>query len=196
MRKFDSTGGASFRRNTPPIPKRCTVSVSSSPSSRLPAALGLIRSSCRKISATLLWPLRSCSSRAAGGAERETLARRKSTATLDRHGTLRGGEEIPLHQRLSRTLVAEGAPESAAHPAEGGVHPRSRWKLFAGRFTVPNIESRCNQTKLGSTSFNMVGWQSRSFAGPPKCGLRPNRKGQLAAASHTPRRATRSGGPG
>jgi hypothetical protein len=32
----------SFRRNTAPTPKRCTVSVSSSPSSRLRAALGLI----------------------------------------------------------------------------------------------------------------------------------------------------------
>ena len=39
---------ASFQRNTAPIPKRCTVSVSSSPSSRLRAALGLILSSCRK----------------------------------------------------------------------------------------------------------------------------------------------------
>src|SRR5215468_180530 len=39
---------ASFRRNTAPTPKQCTVSVSSSPSSRLLAALGLIRSSWRK----------------------------------------------------------------------------------------------------------------------------------------------------
>jgi len=36
---------ASFRRNTAPTPKRCTVSVSSRPSSRLRAALGLILSS-------------------------------------------------------------------------------------------------------------------------------------------------------
>src|SRR6267142_2427643 len=49
--KHDSIGlvVASFRRNTAPTPKRCTVSVSSRPSSRLRAALGLIISSCRKI---------------------------------------------------------------------------------------------------------------------------------------------------
>src|ERR1700747_1500272 len=49
--KHDSIGlvVASFRRNTAPIPKRCTVRVSSSPSSRLRAAVGLIRSNCRKI---------------------------------------------------------------------------------------------------------------------------------------------------
>src|SRR6266481_3448524 len=51
---------ASFRRNTAPTPKRCTVSVSSSPSSRLRAALGLILSSCRKIFCNASWPRRSC----------------------------------------------------------------------------------------------------------------------------------------
>ena len=85
----------------------------------------------------------------ARGTKREALARRKSAAALDGYWTARSGEEIPTHQRLSRTLVVEGAPESAAHPAEGGADPRSRLKLFAGRFTVPNIESRCNQLKLG-----------------------------------------------
>src|SRR5260370_22449627 len=36
-------------RENESVPKRCTVSVSSSPSCRLRAALGLILSSCRKI---------------------------------------------------------------------------------------------------------------------------------------------------
>src|SRR6266403_3547465 len=49
--RHDSIGlvVASFRRNTAPTPKRCTVSVSSKPSSKHRAAVGLIRSSCRKI---------------------------------------------------------------------------------------------------------------------------------------------------
>ena len=75
--------------------------------------------------------------RAARGAKREALTRRKSAAALDGHWAPRSGEEIPTHQRLSRTPVAEGAPESVAHPAEGGADSRSL-NLFAGRFTVPN----------------------------------------------------------
>ena len=86
---------------------------------------------------------------AVGGTQRKTLARRKSAAALDGHRPFGGGEEIPPHQRLSRTLTAEGTSESLTDSAEGGTHPRSRLKLFAGRLTVPNIESRCNQLKLG-----------------------------------------------
>src|ERR1700719_734351 len=87
--------------------------------------------------------------RSAGGAERKTLARRKSTAALDRHRTLGSRKEVPTHQRLSRNLVAEGTSESVAHSAEGGPGSRSRLNLVVGRLTVPNIESRCNQLKLG-----------------------------------------------
>ena len=47
--RFDRLVVASFRRNTAPIPKRCTVSVSSKPSSKLRAAVGLIRSNCWRI---------------------------------------------------------------------------------------------------------------------------------------------------
>ncbi len=39
--------------------------------------------------------------------------------------------------------------ESVAHSAEGGPDSKSRLNLVAGRLTVPNIESRCNQLKLG-----------------------------------------------
>lgn len=39
---------AKLRRSSGPTPSRCIVSVPSSPSSRLRAALGLMRSSCRK----------------------------------------------------------------------------------------------------------------------------------------------------
>src|SRR4029450_11315024 len=87
---------------------------------------------------------------AAGGAQRKALARRKSTAALDSHRTVGSREEVPTHQRLSRNPVAEGAPESVAPSAEGG-HPDSRscLNLVAGRLTVPNVESRCNQLKLG-----------------------------------------------
>jgi hypothetical protein len=42
-----------------------------------------------------------------------------------------------------------GTPESVAHSAEGGPDNRSRLNLVAARLTVPNIESRCNQLKLG-----------------------------------------------
>src|SRR5713226_2791331 len=86
---------------------------------------------------------------AAGGAKRKALARRRSAAALDRHRTSGSREEVPTHQRLSRNLVAEGTPESVAHSAEGGPDSRSRLNLVAGRLTVPNIESRCNQLKLG-----------------------------------------------
>jgi hypothetical protein len=85
----------------------------------------------------------------ARGAERKALARRKSTAALDRNRTLGSGEEVPTHQRLSRNPVAEGTPESVLHSAQGGTHSRSRLNLVVGRLTVPNIESRCNQLKLG-----------------------------------------------
>src|ERR1700726_1238579 len=86
---------------------------------------------------------------AAGGAKRKAMARRKSAAALDRHRTLGSREEVPTYQRLSRNLVAEGTPESAAHSAERGPGSRSRLNLGVGRLTVPNIESRCNQLKLG-----------------------------------------------
>src|ERR1700719_1542436 len=89
---------------------------------------------------------------AAGGAERKTLARRKSAAALDRHRTLGSRKQVPTYQRLSRTLVAEGTPESVAHSAEGGPGSRSRLNSVAGSLTVPNIESRCNQLKLGHLS--------------------------------------------
>ncbi len=87
--------------------------------------------------------------RSAGGAKRKALARRKSAAALDRHRTLGSREEVPTYQRLSRNLVAEGTPESVAHSAEGGPGNRSRLNSVAGSLTVPNIESRCNQLKLG-----------------------------------------------
>src|SRR5208337_4908853 len=86
---------------------------------------------------------------AAGGAKRKALARRRSAAALDSHRTLGSREEVPSHQRLSRNPVAEGTRESVAHSAEGGPDSRSRLNLLAGRLTVPNIESRCNQLKLG-----------------------------------------------
>src|SRR5580692_11578141 len=87
--------------------------------------------------------------RSASGAERKTLARRKSAAALDRHRTVGSRKEVPTHQRLSRNLVAEGTSESVAHSAEGGPGSRSRLNLVVGRLTVPNIESCCNQLKLG-----------------------------------------------
>jgi hypothetical protein len=46
-------------------------------------------------------------------------------------------------------ILAEGMPESVTHSAEGGPDSRSRLNLVARRLTVPNIESRCNQLKLG-----------------------------------------------
>jgi hypothetical protein len=36
-----------------------------------------------------------------------------------------------------------------AYSAEGGADSKSRLNLVAGSFTVQNIESRCNQLKLG-----------------------------------------------
>jgi hypothetical protein len=45
--------------------------------------------------------------------------------------------------------VAEGTPESLSPSAEGGPDCRSCLNLVVGRLTVPNIESRCNQLKLG-----------------------------------------------
>jgi hypothetical protein len=43
----------------------------------------------------------------------------------------------------------EETPESVAPSAEGGPDSRSCLNLVVGRLTVPNIESRCNQLKLG-----------------------------------------------
>jgi hypothetical protein len=83
------------------------------------------------------------------GTKRKALARRKSAAALDRYRALGGGETIPPHQRLSRTLVAEGTLESFPYSTEGGANLRSRLNSLEGRFKVPNIESRCNQLKLG-----------------------------------------------
>jgi hypothetical protein len=55
---------------------------------------------------------------------------------------------FPFVMKTSRNLVAEGTPESVAPSAEGGPS-RSCLNLVRGRLTVPNIESRCNQLKLG-----------------------------------------------
>ena len=52
-------------------------------------------------------------------------------------------------QGLSRNAVTEGAFEYVGHSVEGGQDCRSRLNLVAGRLTVPNVESRCNQLKLG-----------------------------------------------
>src|SRR5262249_31097595 len=95
---------------------------------------------------------------AAGGAKREALARRKSAAALDRHRTSGSRETLSTHQGLSRNAVTEGASESVRHSAEGGQDCRSRLNLVAGRLTVPNAESRCNQLELGHP-------QSESAAG-------------------------------
>src|SRR5437899_7969945 len=76
-------------------------------------------------------------------------ASRRSAAALDRHRTPGSREEVPTHQRLSRNPVAEGTTQSVAHSAEGGSHSRSRLNSIARRPKVPNIESRCNQLKLG-----------------------------------------------
>src|SRR5207249_570114 len=62
---------------------------------------------------------------AAGGAQCKALARRRSAAVLDRHRTVGSREEVPTHQRISRNLVAEGAPESVPPSAEGGPDSRS-----------------------------------------------------------------------
>src|SRR5690242_6948896 len=86
---------------------------------------------------------------AAGSTEREALARRKSAATLDSYWTVGSREEVPTHQRLSRNPVAEGTSESVLHSVQGGTHSRSCLNLVVGRLTVLNIESRCNQLKLG-----------------------------------------------
>ncbi len=61
---------------------------------------------------------------------------------------------------ISRNPFAEGTPESVAPSAEGGPDTGSRLNLVAGRLTVPNIESRCNQLKLGhprAISRNLIG---------------------------------------
>jgi hypothetical protein len=89
------------------------------------------------------------SRRCRGGTQRKALARRKSAAAQDRHRTFGSRKEIPPHQRLPRNSVAEGTPESRRHSAEGGPHRRSPLNLIRVRLTVPNIESRCNQLKLG-----------------------------------------------
>src|SRR4030095_931079 len=80
----------------------------------------------------------------AGSPKRKTLVRRRSAAALDRRRTPGSRQKVPTHQRLSRTPVAEGTPESIAPSAEGGPDSRSRLNLVAGRLTVPNVESRCN----------------------------------------------------
>src|SRR5262249_11938010 len=82
---------------------------------------------------------------AAGGAQRKTLARRQSAAALDRYGPAGSGEEIPTHQGLSRTSVAERTSECIEHSAEGGQDRRSRLNLVVWRLKVPNVESRCNR---------------------------------------------------
>ncbi len=80
----------------------------------------------------------------------KSLARRRSVAALGGHRIVGSREEIPSHQRLSTNLVAEGTVEPIAHTAEGGAQDsRSRLNTQGDRFTVPNIESRCNQLKLG-----------------------------------------------
>src|SRR6202030_3350171 len=86
---------------------------------------------------------------AAGGAKRKALARRRSAIALDSHRTVGSREKVPTHQRLSRNPVAEGTAESVAHSTEGGPDSGSRLNLVVGRLTVPNIESRRNQLKLG-----------------------------------------------
>ena len=86
---------------------------------------------------------------AEGGTQRKALARRKSAAALDCHRTPGSGETLSTHQGLSRNAVAEGTPEPVAHSAEGGPDTRSRLNSLEGRSKVPNIESRCDQLKLG-----------------------------------------------
>src|SRR5262249_56060292 len=82
-------------------------------------------------------------------AERKALARGKPAAALDGHRTPGSGETLSAHQGLSRNAVAEGTSEPVRHSAEGGQKSGSRLNLVAERLTVPNIESRCNQLKLG-----------------------------------------------
>jgi len=71
---------------------------------------------------------------------------------ISRCGTATGLLEAEKKYRrigLSRTPVAKGTPESIAHSAEGGQNSEVARTSIAGRLTVPNVESRCNQLKLG-----------------------------------------------
>lgn len=77
----------------------------------------------------------------------------RALAAAKRHGirfadrTVGSKEKVPTHQWLSRNPVAERAPESLAPSAEGDPDSRSRLNLVAGRLTVQNVESRCDQLR-------------------------------------------------
>src|ERR1700684_3042916 len=81
---------------------------------------------------------------ATGSAYDKTLARRKSAATLDRHRTTGGREEVPTHQRLSRNPVAERTPESVAPSAAGGPDRRSGLKKFINNVLIPKKKRLCS----------------------------------------------------
>jgi hypothetical protein len=94
-------------------------------------------------------PIESCLSTVQRVRATKALERRRSAAVLDRHRTLGSREKVPTHQGISRNPFAEGTSESVAPSAEGGSDTGSCLNLVAGRLTVPNIESRFNQLKLG-----------------------------------------------
>src|SRR5262249_43714155 len=107
---------------------------------------------------------------AARSAQRKALARGKPAAALDGHRTPGSGETLSAHQGLSRNAVAEGTSEPVRHSAEGGQKSGSRLNLVAERLTVPNIESRCNQLKLGhprqSVNLEIIrGYRGKQCAG-------------------------------
>ena len=106
---------------------------------------------------------------ATGGTKRKALARRKSTAPLDRYRTAGGGEKVPAHQRFSRTLVAERTPESVRRSAEGGADTRSRLN-----FDDPS----CAVVVIGKTggAIGRARWESPLLGHPGAKFLREKQK--------------------
>src|SRR5882762_10485270 len=112
---------ASFRRNTAPTPKRCTVSVSSSPSSRLRAALGLILSSCRKIFCNASFPPHSGSSHTHCASAGRSLSGSSPAGTPSHSAACESGSAAPplahrkhVPHRLAALSIHPSPPDTAA----------------------------------------------------------------------------------
>ena len=102
------------------------------------------------------------------GAERKALARRKSTATLDSYRAPGGGEKVPTHQRLSRTLAAEGTLESFGHSAEGGPDRRSCLNFDDPSCAVvwPSAALRATSTSKTGDAIGRARWESSLLGNP------------------------------
>jgi hypothetical protein len=91
---------------------------------------------------------------------------REGNQPLDSQRTLGSREEVPTHQGYQEILLLKERLNPSRIQQMEVRTVEVALKPVAGRLTVPNIESRCNQLKLGHPRGSAIRAKSRLVAKP------------------------------